>query len=142
MHCLFPPVLRSCPNFAPLLAARCIQLTYEQGLSPMACAGFGVFGMLLCNPLGHFEEGRQCVELGLQIMERFNASEMKCRLLVMTHGYCMPYTEPIINCLEPLIVAARSGNITGDIDMSCLALHLHCLGSFMAGDYLPELLVK
>ena len=46
---------------------------------------------------------------------------MKCRLLCVLHGFCLPYKTPLRNTLEPLAAAAPLGLLTGDLEIACRA---------------------
>ena len=131
---LFPPIFQSQPHLCPLFAARVIKLTFEHGMTSMSCAGFAVLGTILCYPMyGAYVDGNRSARLGLEIMERFEAVEMKCRILCYMNAFCTPYVRPIRDCLSSLEEGAEAGLLTGDIEMSCFNNCLVCVGSLFAG---------
>ena len=131
---LFPPIFQSQPHLGPLFAARVVKLTFEHGLTSMSCAGFAILGTILCYPVyGAYIDGNRSARLGLEIMEKFDAVEMKCRILCYMNAFCTPYVQPVRRCLTPLTEAAEAGLSTGDIEMSCFNSCLFCIGSLFAG---------
>jgi predicted ATPase len=131
MQLVFPSVMRGCPELAPILACRCIKITLRHGLCGMSCAAFAAFGLVLTHPLGFVEEGNKYARIGMKIMEKFGVDEMKCRLLCVLHGFCVPYTTALRDTLEPLKAAAPLGLLTGDLEIACLSLHCQAItGAF------------
>ena len=122
IHLLYPPVSRTKAQFSPLLSTRSIRITLRDGTCATSSVGVMTFGLILCHPLGYVEEGIQIADTALRIIEKYNAVELMCRALLCIHGFTKPWKQPLRNSLEPLMVAARYGRATGDIEMECLSL--------------------
>jgi predicted ATPase len=133
MQLVFPSVMRGCPKLAPVLACRCIKITLKHGLCGMSCAAFGAFGLVLTHPLGFVEEGNKYARIGMKILEKYSADEMKCRLTLVLHGFCLPYKTPLRDTLEPLKAAAPLGFLTGDLEIACLSLHCRAITGAFCG---------
>ena len=124
MHLMHGPIARARAPYAPLLATHSIRITLTHGECAMSAVGLIAFGIMLCHPMNYVDEGLRIAEIALRIVEKHNAVEIKCRVLLCLFGLAKPWKEPIKKCLEPLLEAARQGHSTGDIEGECVSLML------------------
>ena len=139
MVLIFPAVLRARPEYALILTARGIQLTLCHGLSPMSSPSFSAFGMILVNPLGNIAEGRRYAEIGIRILEKFDATELKCRVHCMYYGFVRPWLEPVQGCFQYLLSAGRIGLLSGDIELAFINFFEYSMQGLLCGLQLQEL---
>ena len=67
-------------------------------------------------------------------MEKFKATELKCRIFYYLDAFCTPYILPARDCIRNLTLAAQSGFSSGDIEMACTNLFLISVGAILIGD--------
>ena len=139
INMMIPHTSRCNINFTVLLATRCIQITLQHGVSEMACVGFFSFGTMLCTELGYVDDGIRVVEIAQKIQEMFDAKAMICRVRMCLWAFTKSRKFPIRQSIVPLQDAARSGYLSGDIEMASLCLYCANSASFVAGLPLPAM---
>ncbi len=61
------------------------------------------------------EDGDRFVQLGLRIMEKFDAKEWQSRLALGVYGGFYTTRHPMRESIKPLLAARRAGLVVGDI---------------------------
>jgi predicted ATPase len=138
MQLIFPAVLRTQPEFALSITTRSIRITLRHGLHPMSSTSFVTFGMILVSPLGHFDEGYHCGDIGLQILDKFDATELRCRVHCANYAYVRPWKDPVRKCLPFLLPAGRSGLLSGDIELAFTNFTLYSIDGLLSGFQLDQ----
>jgi predicted ATPase len=131
------------PRFTPFVMLKCMKLTLKYGLSVMASGTFATYGMLCIAYLGDsgIAEATRFAKLALILLDRFDANEYLPRVYASVFGCIHSWTQPIGECLEPLLRAHRVGLRTGDIEFSALCAVQFCDLSFHSGEPL-DLLIR
>ena len=137
INMMIPHASRCNIKLVVLLATRCINITLQHGVSEMACVGFFSFGVMLCTELGYVDEGIRVVEIAERIQEVLDAKAMLCRVRLCLWGFTKSFKLPIRQSIAPLQNGARSGYLTGDIEMASLSLYIANCASFVSGLSLP-----
>ena len=112
---LLPPVLQAKPEMLLQVVLTQVNLSIESGYSPNAALSYSWYGMLLCGALGEIENGYHAGQLAIELLERFNANSLKCRLYNMVYVFIQPWKKHIRESLTPLLEGVQAGMEYGDL---------------------------
>lgn len=134
LHLIYPACSKLHPQKSVFLLTRGIALMLKYGLSNLAPLYLNCFAMLVCHPLGDVKEGNRLGDIGLRLSARqeYNALDIQCRMLLCYWGFTKAWACPIQESLEPLKAAARSGTLSGDIEMACFNYYTYVNVAFLA----------
>ena len=130
---IFPNVLRVQPEYAVLITTRCIRITLKYGLSPMSSPAFASFGMILAHPVHDIEAAARAGDIAMKLQEKFDTSEVRCRLYAMYYSYVRPWTANVRLCMPSLLEAGESGLLTGDVELAFISYFLHSMDAILLG---------
>jgi histidine kinase len=133
MQLIFPAAIRVQPEYALLITTRGIRITLRHGLHPMSSVPFVGFGMILASPLGFIDEGYRCSDIGVQILDKFDATELRCRVHCVSYAYVKPWKDPVRKCLPLLLPAGRSGLLSGDNEIAFTNFTLYSIDGLLSG---------
>jgi hypothetical protein len=142
INLVFPAVIRSKPEYALFLTAKAIKITIRDGLSPLSAVLFSMFSMILLNPVGAFEEGLRCEEIGFQIYEKFQAYYLRSRMMAIRYSYAKPWILPMSACLPNLLIGTSAGMMTGDFELAFINAFVYCIDGLLSGIPLRQHLEK
>lgn len=115
---IYPHILISRSEYAPLVAMRSISITFEHGLSPMSSVGFGTYSLtLLYANIGNVNECYRYGQVALRLLDKFPGNEFLARTYGSVYGLVFPAKDPLRNSLQPLLKGHRTGLMTGDIEV-------------------------
>jgi predicted ATPase len=100
-----------------------MKLSLQNGLSAMSSVAFAGYGSLLCF-MGKAEEGQRFGKLGLDLVDRFNASSFRPRCIALVYGCIQPAMQPWKNSIYQLIEGHRLGLMTGDVESAIFNANL------------------
>ena len=116
-------LLKSAPlayHVAPALFAQfpftMIHLCIQYGNSPQATSGYAVYGLLLCGPLGEIEAGYRFGQLALNLLDRFDAKELKSYVYVVFNAHIRHWKDHVKDTLAPMLEGIKSGLGTGVLE--------------------------
>lgn len=139
MTVMVPAAYRAMPALMPLLICRQVELSIEQGNSPISIFAYGDYGIMLSGILGDIESGYQFGQLALALLDQLNATPCQSRAGFIVHNFISHWQQPLHSILEPLRKAYQSGLETGDIECVALNAHAYCYYSYFAGEELTTL---
>ncbi|HIK08582.1 MAG TPA: AAA family ATPase [Trichormus sp. M33_DOE_039] len=131
-----PPAYLADPALLPLIAFTMVDLCVQYGNSSFAAYAYGFYGLILCGPLKDIESGYRFGKLSLQILEQFNAKEIKSKVYALFNIFVRHWKEHIQTTVEPLKEGVESGLETGDIEYVGYNGMLACWHPFLAGEKL------
>lgn len=131
-----PPAYLADPALLPLIAFTMVHLCVQYGNSPFAAYAYGFYGLILCGPLKDIESGYRFGKLSLQILDQFNAREIKSKVYALFNIFVRHWKEHIKATIEPLEDGVQSGLDTGDIEYVGYNGLLVCWHPFWAGENL------
>ncbi|MEH2464601.1 ATP-binding protein [Nostoc sp.] len=108
-----PPAYLADPALLPLIAFTMVHLCVQYGNSSFAAYAYGFYGLILCGPLKDIESGYRFGKLSLQILEQFNAREIKSKVYALFNIFVRHWKEHIQATIEPLQDGVQSGLDTG-----------------------------
>lgn len=139
---LFPSAYTTQPNLLPCMVTKMIVLSLEYGQVSATALGYIYYGLLLCGLEGHLDTGYYAGSLALQIVERFSAKELECRVNNLFNSFIKPWKQPIRDTISPLARASQIGFETGDIEYASYAAAHGCTHYFLAGKPLKQVQEK
>ncbi|WP_445174450.1 AAA family ATPase [Microcoleus sp.] len=104
------------PALFPQFPFTMIHLCIQYGNSPQAASGYVVYGLLLCGPLGEIEAGYRFGQLALNLLDRFDAKELKSYVYVVFNAHIRHWKEHGKETLVPMLEGIKSGMETGDLE--------------------------
>ncbi|BAB73957.1 trifunctional serine/threonine-protein kinase/ATP-binding protein/sensor histidine kinase [Anabaena sp. FACHB-709] len=131
-----PPAYLADPALLPLIAFTMIDLCLQYGNSSFAAYAYGFYGLILCGPLNNIESGYRFGKLSLQILNQFNAKEIKSKVYALFNIFVRHWKEHIQTTIEPLQEGVQSGLDTGDIEYVGYNGLLVCWHPFWSGENL------
>ncbi|OUL26422.1 ATP-binding sensor histidine kinase [Nostoc sp. 106C] len=126
------------PEILPLIILTQINFCIEQGYSGLAAFAYALYGMLLCTVKGETETGYLSGQLALELLDKFNARELKCKVYNLVNLFIRPWKEHVKTTLKPFIEGAHSGLETGDIEFSSYCAMNYCTNLFWVGEQLDK----
>jgi diguanylate cyclase (GGDEF)-like protein len=133
------PAYNAAPQFAPLLAFAGINLSIKYGNTAMSAYGYASYGVMLCGVLGNINAGYQFGQLALNLLEEFQAKELKARTFMVFNNFIRHWKEHLREGLSPLLEAYQSGLDTGDIEFAAYCAFIYCYHSYFVGKELTAL---
>jgi len=121
------------PKFAPFVLLKLMKLTLQHGLSVLASTAFSTYGMLCITATGDIDEAFRFGELGIALLERYEAMEYLPRVYAAFYGCIWSWKRPLKGVLEPLLRAHRVGMQTGDVEFASLCANLYCFHAAESG---------
>ncbi|MEG4105396.1 AAA family ATPase [Microcoleus sp. S13_C5] len=128
-----PLAFHVAPALLPQVPFTMIHLCIQYGNSPQAASGYAVYGMILCWHLGEIEAGYRFGQLGLNLLDRFDAKELKSYVYVVFNAHIRHWKEHGKETLLPLIEGIKSGLEIGDLDDVGYSCIYYCDHIFFTG---------
>ncbi|MGL5192791.1 MAG: PAS domain S-box protein [Chroococcales cyanobacterium] len=133
------PAYQVAPLLLPLIVVQEIKLSLTYGNSDESAYAYACYGLILCGIVGDIETGHQFGQLALQVLDKFNNKELKCRTLMVVNNNVGVWKEPLQQTIPPLLKAYQSGLETGDLEYAGLSVYNYCINSYLAGKELSQL---
>ncbi|MEH2115327.1 trifunctional serine/threonine-protein kinase/ATP-binding protein/sensor histidine kinase [Nostoc sp.] len=131
-----PPAYLADPALLPLIAFTMVDLCVQYGNSSFAAYAYGFYGLILCGPLKDIESGYRFGKLSLQILDQFNARQIKSKVYALFNIFVRHWKEHVKATIEPLQDGVQSGLDTGDIEYVGYNGLLVCWHPFWTGENL------
>ncbi|MGB3507845.1 MAG: AAA family ATPase, partial [Microcoleaceae cyanobacterium] len=116
-----------------------VQLSIDFGNSPIAAFAYVFYGVLLCGFSGEIELGYQFGQLSLKVLDKFEATSLKCKVYHLYNAMVRPWKEHTKATVEPLLESIQSGGETGDQEYSSYSVGDYCTYQLLAGKRLDSL---
>ncbi len=126
------------PKLMPLLVFERVNLSVLYGNTALSAFGYAWYGLLLCGILMDIEGGYQFGLLSLQLLERFNATDLRAKTVFMTYAFVSHWRDRITDTMPALLTAYQSGLETGDVEYAAWAVVVHSYNRYWIGDNLRE----
>jgi PAS domain S-box-containing protein len=126
------------PKLMPLLVFERVNLSVRYGNTALSAFGYAWYGLILCGILVDIEAGYQFGQLSLQLLERFNATDLRAKVLFMTYAFISHWRDRITDTMPALLTAYQSGLETGDVEYAAWAVVVHSYNRYWTGDNLRE----
>jgi predicted ATPase/signal transduction histidine kinase len=113
-----------------------IHLSCKYGNCSYSAYGYVLYGLLLCGPLADIESGYRYGQLALQLLNHFNAKELRAKIFLVYNGNIRHWKEHTKTTIKPLLEAIQVGVETGDIEYAGYASTNYCDQRFAIGESL------
>jgi PAS domain S-box-containing protein len=127
------------PELMTLITFKMITLSVNYGSTPLAAHAYASYGLLLCGDIGDIDAGYRFGQIALDLLERFNARELKPRTLMLVNNFIRHWKEHARATLHPLLEAYHLGMETGDLEFAAIAIYVYSSLSFFTGRPLAQL---
>jgi hypothetical protein len=102
-------------------------MTMKYGLSGMSAVGLAFYAGYICS-FGKIDQGYRIGQIALIVIDRFNATEWRGRVLTILYSFVFPWKDPPSQLMNPLRTAHQAGLDSEDIEVSneysCLSMEL------------------
>ncbi|MEM7031047.1 MAG: serine/threonine-protein kinase PknK, partial [Chloroflexota bacterium] len=132
------PVYFSAPQLFPLVVFNGVQLSVTHGNTPHSTYCYCTYGVLLCAAFGDIDTGYKFGRLGLDLLEAFNARELKSKVYMVAFNSVLMWKDPVRDMVAPLLEGYQSGLETGDLEYAGLNLLTSANFRFVTGQELSS----
>ncbi|MBD2595677.1 AAA family ATPase [Nostoc spongiaeforme FACHB-130] len=139
---IFPPAYTTKPELLSSIVLTMIDLSLKQGHTSLTAFAYVFYGILLCGFEKDLDKGYYSGLLALEVLDRFSARELECKVKNLFNVFIRPWKEPLIDTLEALEKASQVGFEMGDIEYASYATAHGCTYRFFAGKTLTDLQQK
>ena len=133
---LIPPVYIVKPKLFPHIVSKMVEICQQSGNSKLSAFAYAVCGLLLCA-VGNIQVGYQLGELALELLAKFNAKEIECKVNFTFNTMIRHWREPAVATLKHFITGIQSGIEFGDLEHACFHAKYYCTYIFFVGEPLP-----
>ncbi len=127
------------PGLMTLITCKMVALSVNYGCTPMSAHAYASYGLLLCGDLDDIDAGYQFGQLAEQLLERFDARELKTRTLLVVNNFIRHWKDHARETIHPLLETYQIGVEVGDVEFAGLAIYVSASLSFYTGRQLEKL---
>ncbi|MCC5669146.1 AAA family ATPase [Nostoc sp. CHAB 5784] len=122
----------------PQIILTVVNLCIKYGHSALAAHGYAYYGMLLCGYLENIDAGYHSGQIAWQILEQFQAIELKSKVYAPFYGFTIHWKEHIRETIAPLQEGIQSALEIGDIEYVGYCSVHYCGHIFFKGEQLES----
>ncbi|WP_442938343.1 ATP-binding protein [Nostoc sp.] len=111
---LFSSILPAIPGLLPILSATMVSLSLQFGNAPGSTVGYAIHSMVLCAFLGEVKTGYSFGRLAINLLDRFNVGEFKCKVLFLFSVWVQHHQESLMVTTLTMKDGYATGIETGD----------------------------
>ncbi|MGB3694318.1 MAG: AAA family ATPase [Spirulinaceae cyanobacterium] len=139
LNTITPATAQANSFYFPLIISTIIQLSVKYGNSAgSAFGGYVGYGSMLCsNLIGDIETGYIFGCLGLKILDKYNATHLKCKTYYLFNSMVRHLKEPLKKTGDALLEGITIGLETGDIEYVGYSSVTYVNTLFLSGEKLP-----
>ncbi|MEH1837239.1 MAG: AAA family ATPase [Nostoc sp.] len=127
------------PTLLPFIVLEQVNLSVQYGNTSYSTNAYAFYGLLLCGAVGDIECGYQFGQLALNLLEQFNAKNLKARTYVRACCCVLHWKEPLRNTLALFQEGYQVGLETGDLESATICAVVYVMHSLFVGKELGEL---
>jgi predicted ATPase/signal transduction histidine kinase/tRNA A-37 threonylcarbamoyl transferase component Bud32 len=127
------------PELFPLIVLKQINVSLKHGNAPLSAFAYCNYGLILTGVVGDIESGYQFGKLAVNLVDKFNAKEVKVKIML---GFCttiLHWKEHTREILKPLLESYYAALETGDLEYAAYYLNAYCYSSYFIGRELTGL---
>jgi predicted ATPase/class 3 adenylate cyclase len=122
------------PNLFPLIVFNLVRLSLSHGNSKYATYGYATYGLVSCGALGDMKGGNEFGKLALDLMEKFDATELTAKVYFVYYAFIYQWQKPIRDTKPFFLEGYKSGLETGDFEYGGWNAFHYCSYAFFAGE--------
>jgi len=127
------------PSLFTLAVSKMVSLSVQYGNTPPSVKAYAMYGIVLCGVVVDIDGGYQVGQLALNLIEKFDAKELKPSIFFLVNCFVRHWKEHISETLIPFLEAYRIGLETGDLQFAAWGIHSYCYLAYYSGKELGEL---
>ncbi|PHJ61400.1 serine/threonine protein kinase [Nostoc linckia z18] len=127
------------PELFPLIYIKQINLSLKYGNSSLSAFAYVNYGLVLTGVVGDIESAYEFGQLGVNLVEKLNAKEVKTKIILAFNTAIRHWKEHTRQILKPLLESYYSGIETGDLEYAAYCLNAYSYSSYFVGRELTEL---
>ncbi|MEH2435501.1 MAG: EAL domain-containing protein [Nostoc sp.] len=119
-----------------------VDLCIQYGSSAMAAYGYACYGSILAGQLEEIDAAYQSCLLALQLLDRYNAKELKAEICEIFNGHVRHFKDPLTAVLEPMLEGIQSGLEVGKVQYASYIAAFYSGALFYTGENLESVAQK
>lgn len=124
------------PSMFPLIVFNLVKLSLNYGNSKYSTYGYATYGLVSCGALGDMQSGNEFGRLALQLMQKYDASELMAKVYFVFYAFIYQWKNPLKDTKQFLLEGYKSGLETGDFEYGGWNAYHYCSYAFFAGEAL------
>ncbi|MCW5318555.1 AAA family ATPase [Nostoc sp. KVJ3] len=134
-----PCAYLSRPQLYLLVILKKVYLSVAYGNESTSTFSYVSYGILMCGVFGNVELGYEFGQLALDLLSRYQNSELKGKTLLLVYLYTRHWKMHLRETLHPLQIAYCSCLDVGDLAFAGYSAYNYCFYSYFAGQNLTKL---
>ncbi|MEH2453392.1 MAG: AAA family ATPase [Nostoc sp.] len=127
------------PDLLPPIILSEVNLSMQYGNAAESAFGYAWYGLIQCGVIGNIQAGYEFGQLALQVLEKFNAQELKAKTFFIVQTFVNHWHQHLQETIAPLTEAYQVGLETGDIEYAAWASYSGSFHGYFIGHELSEL---
>lgn len=132
------PVYWARPEILPFIIFRMVRLSLKYGVTEISAFGFATYGLLMCGVLGDMSSGYRFGQIGLALLDRFEAKKWLSQIYTPVYALINHWSEHVHKSLDPFLFSYKVGFETGAIEYACININIYCNHIYLGGKPLVE----
>ncbi|MFK7952580.1 MAG: AAA family ATPase [Ekhidna sp.] len=132
------PVYWARPAILPFIIFRMVRLSLKYGVTEISAFGFATYGLLMCGVLGDMSGGYRFGQIGLALLDRFEAKRWLSQIYTPIYALINHWSEHVHKSLEPFLYSYKVGFETGAIEYACINVNIYCNHIYLSGKPLAK----
>ncbi len=132
------PVYWARPAILPFIIFRMVRLSLKYGVTEISAFGFATYGLLMCGVLGDMRGGYQFGQIGLALLDRFEAKIWLSQIYTPIYALINHWSEHVHKSLEPFLYSYKVGFETGAIEYACINVNIYSNHIYLGGKPLAK----
>lgn len=130
------------PALFPVAISKMVELSLKFGNTPISIFAYNSYGTLQCGVLGNINTGYELSLLALKLLDKFNAQELKAKVLMVFNAINRPWKDHINESIRVLPEGVQAGLEIGDVEYVGHCSAFYTIYLFLAGHLLENVKSK
>ncbi|MDZ8239344.1 MAG: AAA family ATPase [Nostoc sp. ChiQUE01a] len=127
------------PQLFPLIFLKQINISVKYGNTSLSASAYVNYGLVLTGVVGDIESAYQFGKLGITLVDKLNAKEVKAKIILAFNTTIRHWKEHTRQILKPLLEGYSIGIETGDLEYAAYCLNAYSYSAYFVGRELTEL---
>lgn len=132
------PVYWARPAILPFIIFRMVRISLKYGVTEISAFGFATYGLLMCGVLGDMSGGYRFGQIGLALLDRFEAKRWLSQIYTPIYALINHWSEHVHKSLEPFLYSYKVGFETGAIEYACINVNIYSNHIYLGGKPLAK----
>ncbi|NQE37106.1 trifunctional serine/threonine-protein kinase/ATP-binding protein/sensor histidine kinase [Microcoleus asticus] len=130
------------PALLPPIVFTMVNICIRHGNSSLSAFAYTFYGLILCTSIDNIEIGYQFGQLGINLVKKLNAKEVKAKVYELFYGHIKHWVSHARETIEPLQETVQYGLESGDLEYASYAATYTSVYPFFVGEYLNDVCDK